>query len=144
MLRAPTFILQCYGRWHLPSDTNPDGNIRQPLRSRRKLMSSTVTNMWPLRRLLPIGSRLGTLVRRAARRGGMGHDHLLNEARARPYQGHRTCYPWHHLSCQHCRLNGKGRPSTFEGPSLPLVFLLSPIYSPYFPLIYKREGRAPH
>ena len=49
-------------------------------------MSSTVTNVWPLRRLLPVGSRLGILVRRTARQGEMGRDHLLNEARARPYQ----------------------------------------------------------
>ena len=48
-------------------------------------MSSIVTNVGPLRRLLPIGSRFGTLVRCAARRDGMGHDHLLNKARARPY-----------------------------------------------------------
>ena len=56
-------------------------------------MSSTVTSMGPLRPLLPVGSRLGTLVRRAARWGGMGRDHLLNEARAWPYQDHQTCYP---------------------------------------------------
>ena len=62
-------------------------------------MSSTVMTVEPLRRLLPIGSRLGTLVRRAARRGRMGRDHLLNEARARPYQDQRTCYPWHRLPC---------------------------------------------
>ena len=56
-------------------------------------MSSTVTNVGHIRRLLPIGSRLGTLVRRAARRGGTGRDHLLNEARVQPYQDQRTCYP---------------------------------------------------
>ena len=144
MLRAPIFILQCYGRRHLPSDTNPDRNIRQPLRSKRKIMSSIVTNMGPLRRLLPIGSRLGTLVRRAARRGEMGRDHLLNEARAWPYQDQRMYYPWHHLPCQRGWLRGKGRPNTFKGLSWPLFFLLSPIYNPWSPLIYKREGRAPH
>ena len=48
-------------------------------------MSSTVMNVGPLRCLLPVGSLLGTLVRCAARRDGMGHDHLLNKARARPY-----------------------------------------------------------
>ena len=47
-------------------------------------MSSTVTNVGPLRHLLPVGSRLDTLVRRAARKDGMGRDPLLNEARARP------------------------------------------------------------
>ena len=140
---APTFVLQCYGRRHLPSDTNPDGNIRQPLRSRRKLISSTVTNVGPLRRLLPVGSRLGTLVHRA-RQDRMARNHLLNKARAWPYQDHQTCYPWHRLPCQQGRLKRKERPSTFEGPSLPLVFLLSPIYKPCSPLIYKREGRVPH
>ena len=40
-------------------------------------MSSTVTNVGPLRHLLPVGSRLDTLVHRAAHRGGMGRDHLL-------------------------------------------------------------------
>ena len=49
-------------------------------------MSSTVTNVGPLRRLLPIGSWLGTLVRGAAHRSGMGRDHLPNEARAQSYQ----------------------------------------------------------
>ena len=107
-------------------------------------MSSTVTNVRHLRHLLPIGSWLDTLARRAARRGEIGRDHLLNEARAWPYQDHRTCYPWHHLPCQQGRLKGKERPGTFEGPSLPLIFLLSPICNPCSSLIYKREGRAPH
>ena len=49
-------------------------------------MSSTVTNVGPLCHLLHVGSWLGTLVRRAARRGRMGRDHLLNEAKAWPYQ----------------------------------------------------------
>ena len=49
-------------------------------------MSSIETNVGSLCRLLPVGSRLGTLVRRAARRDGMGHDPLLNDARAWPYQ----------------------------------------------------------
>ena len=39
-------------------------------------MSSTVTNVGPLRCLLPEGSWLGTLVRHAICRGGMGHDNL--------------------------------------------------------------------
>ena len=51
-------------------------------------MSSTVTSMGPLRHLLPVGSWLSTLVRHTARWGGMGHDHLLNEAKAWPYQDH--------------------------------------------------------
>ena len=111
---------------------------------RMKLMSSAVMNVGPLHHLLPIGSWLGTLVRRAVHQDRMGCGHLLNEARVRPYQDQRTCYPWHLLSCQQDRLEGKGRPGTFEGPSLPLVFPLSPIFHPCSPLIYKREGRAPH
>ena len=63
-------------------------------------MSSTITNVGPLRRLLPVGSRFGTLVRHAIRWDGIGHDHLLNKARARPYQDQRTCYPWHRLPFQ--------------------------------------------
>ena len=88
-------------------------------------MSSTKMNMGPLCHLLPVESRLDTLVRRAAYRGEMGRNHLLNEARARPYQDQRTCYPWHRLPYQQGRLKGKGRPGTFEGPSLPLVFCFS-------------------
>ena len=121
--------------------TKPYDNRYGP---RRKLMSSTVRDVGPLRRLLPIGSRLGTLVRRTARRSGMGHDHLPNEAKAWPYQDQRKCHPWHHLPCQQGRLKGEGRPGTFEGPSLPLVFPLSAIYNPCPPLVYKREGKAPH
>ena len=107
-------------------------------------MSSTVMNVGPLRRLLPVGLRLGTLVRRTVCRGGMGRDHLLNEARARPYQGQRTCYPWRRLPYQQDRLKGKVRPGTFEGSSLTLVFSFSLICNPCFSLVYKREGRAPH
>ena len=107
-------------------------------------MSSTVANVGPLRHLLPVGSRLGTLARRAIRRGRMGRDHLLNKARAWPYQDQQMCYPWHCLPYQRGWLRGKGRPGTFEGPSWPLVFLLSPIRNTCSLLIYKREGRAPH
>ena len=107
-------------------------------------MSSTVTNVGPLHHLLPLGSWLDILARRATRQSGMGRDHLLNKARARPYQDQRMCYPWHRLPCQQGRLKGKGRPNTFEGPSLPLVFLLSPVCNPCSPLIYKREGRVAH
>ena len=51
-------------------------------------------------------------------------------------------YPQHHLPCQEGSLRGKRRPGTFEGPS-PLVFLLSPICNPCFPLVYKREAGHP-
>ena len=38
-----------------------------------------MTDVRSLRRLLSVGSRINTLVRRAARRGGMGRDHLLTK-----------------------------------------------------------------
>ena len=72
----------------------------------------------------------------------MGRDHLMNEARARPYQDQRTCYPWHRLPGQQGRLKGKGRPDTFEGPSLPLIFLFLPYVIPAPPRSIK--GRAEH
>ena len=87
VLWTPTFVLQCYGRRHLPSDTNPDRNIRQPLWSRRKLMSSTVTNVGPLRRLLLVGSWLCTLARRTIRRSRMGRDHLLKQGQSTALSG---------------------------------------------------------
>ena len=134
VLWAPIFVLQCYGHQHLPSDMNPDGNIRQPLWSRRKLMSSIVMNLGPLRHLLPVGSWLGTLARRTIRRSRMGRDHLLNEARAWPYQDQRTCYPWHCLSCQGDSVRGRGGPNIVEGSPWPLVFLHSPICKSLLPL----------
>ena len=107
-------------------------------------MSSTVTNVGPLRHLLPVGSWLGTLACRAVRQSRMGRDHLLNESRARLYQDQRTRHPWHRLPCQQDRLKGEGRPGTFEGLSLPPVFSHSPICYPCSPLINKREGKAPN
>ena len=77
VLLAPTFVLQCCGRRYLPSGADPDGRIRQPLRSRKRLTSSTVTDVRSLRRPFPVGSRINTMVRRAAHRGGIGRDHLL-------------------------------------------------------------------
>ena len=146
VLWAPTFVLQCYGRWHLPLDMDPDGSIQQPLWSRRKLASSTVMDVQSLRRPLPVGLRINTSVHRTARRGGMGHSHLQIKLDRGIINGRRPAwsYPSHRLPCQHSWLRGKGRPGTFEEPSLPLVFLLSPICNPCSPLVYKREGRAPH
>ena len=79
VLWAPTFVLQCCGRRHLPSGTDPDRSTRHLLWSRRKLASPTVTGVRSLCRLLPVGSRIRTLVRRADRRSGMGCDHLLTK-----------------------------------------------------------------
>ena len=77
-------------------------------------MSSTVMNVGPLCHLLPVGPWLGTLARRTVRRSRMRRDHLLNEARARPFEDQQTCYPWHCLPCQQGKLKGKERPGTFE------------------------------
>ena len=110
-------------------------------------MSSTVTNMGPLRRLLPIGSRLGTLVLHAVHRGGMGRDHLLNEARAWPYQDQRACTQHGAIHGTVCYVSG-ARSEEKEDPAslkdlIVLWFSSLPIYNPCFPLVYKREGRAP-
>jgi len=40
-------------------------------------MSSTMMDMQSLHRPLPVGLRINTSVRRIARRGKMGRDHLL-------------------------------------------------------------------
>ena len=142
----------------MPLGVDPDGSIRQPLWSRRKLASSTATDVRSLRCLLPIESRISTLVRRVARRGRMGRDHLLTKPEHGIIYGQTPSvalpgsadmhpawsYPWHRLPCQRASLRGKGRPGIFEGPPLPLVFLLSPICNPCSPLVYKIEGRAPH
>ena len=97
-------------------------------------MSCKVMNMGPLHHLILVGSWLGILVCRAAHRGRMGHDHLLNEARAWPYQDQRTCYPWHCFSCQGDSLRGKGGPGIIEGSPWPLVFLPSSICKSLLPL----------
>ena len=103
VLWAPTFVLQCYGRWHFTSDMNPNGNIRHPLRFRRKLMPSIVMNVGPLHRLLLVGSRLSTLVHCSACRGRMGHDHLLIKSKCGIINDRCPVwsYPWHHQQCQH-------------------------------------------
>ena len=135
-----------------------DGSIRHPLRSRRKLASSTATDVRSLCCLLSVGPRISTLVRCATHRGGMRRDNLLtmsghgiisgqtpNAALLGSMDMHPAwSYPWHHLSCQRGSLRGKGRPDIFEGPPLPLVSLFSPICNPCSPLAYKREGREPH
>ena len=142
----------------MPLGTDSYKSSRQPLRSRRKLASPTVTDVRSLYRLLLVWPLISTLVRRAAHRGGMGRDNpvtmlghgivsgqtpstaLSGSVDMRPGWG----YSCHRLPCQQGPHRGNGRPSTFEGPSLPLVFSLSPIYNPCSPMVYKREGRAPH
>jgi hypothetical protein len=64
---------------------DPNGSSRQPLRSRRKLASPTITDVRSLSCLLPVWPLISTLVRCAARRGGMGCDNPLDNVRT-----------WHH------------------------------------------------
>ena len=123
-----------------------------------KLASSIVTDVRSLHSLLLVGSWISTLVRCADRRSGMGRDHLLTKPEHGIISGQTPSaaqsgsvdmhpawsYPWHRLPCQRGSLRGKGGPSIFEGPPWPLVFLLSPICNPCFPLVYKKEGRVPH
>ena len=135
----------------MSSGTDPDRSIRQPLRSRRKLISPTVMNVQSLCCLLPIWLLINTLVRRAARRGGMGCDNSLTmpghgivrrETPSMALSGlvdrrPAWSYPCPRLPCQWGPHRGKGRPSVIEGFPLPLVFLFSPIYNPCSPLAYK-------
>ena len=97
-------------------------DIRQPLRSKEGLPSSTVANEQSPRHPLPTGSEIDNLVRHAARGGGTGRTHLLNEARAWP-----TKINEHAASDMACHVmqvwrGKKERPRSFEGPSIPLVF----------------------
>ena len=71
---------------------------------------------------LPMGLGFSNPIRHAARRGGMGCTHLLNEVRAWP-----TKINEHATSDTVCHvIQGrrweKGGPKSFEGPSIPLVF----------------------
>ena len=66
--------------------------------------------MRSLRHLFPVGPRISTLVRRAARRGGMGRDNLLASSAdrrlARPYQDQRTCTQHEVIPGTICRVSG--------------------------------------
>ena len=55
-----------------------------------------MTDVWSPPRLLPIGSQLGSLARRTVHRCRMGHTHLLDRARAWPYedQQHTPSLTW--------------------------------------------------
>ena len=150
--------LQCCGCRHFPLGTNPYGSSRQPLRSRRKLASSTVTDIRLLCCLLPVWPLISTLIRRVARRGGAGRDDPLTMPGYGIVSGQAPSMalswlvdmrlawgcPCHHLLCQWGPHGGKGRCGDPEGLSLPPIFLFSPIYNSCSPLAYKRESRAPH
>ena len=110
-------------------------------------MSSIVTDVQSLRRPLPVGLRINTPVRRAARRGGMGRDHLLTKPEHGIISGHA---PSIELFLAPSTMSA-GALSEEKEDSVSLkdllclwFFFLSPIYNLCFPLVYKREGRAPH
>ena len=99
-------------------------------------MPPTVMDVRSLHRLLPVWLRISTLVRRIARRSGMGCDNLLtmlghgiiseqtpNEALSGSANMQPVwSYPWNCLPCQWAPHRGKGRPDIFEGPLLPSGF----------------------
>ena len=140
----------------MPSGVDPDRSIRQPLQSRRKLVSSTAMGMRSLCRLLPIGSQIRTLVRRTERQSRMGRDHLLTKPEHGIISGQTPSvalsgladmhpawsYPWHRLPCQRGPHRGKGRPSVLEGLPLPLVSSLLPSIIPALP--WPIKGKAEH
>jgi len=74
-------------------------------------------NVRSLRRLLPVGPRISTLVRRAARQGGMGRDNLLimpehgiisGQTPVWPYQDQRTCTHRGAIPGTACHVSGDG------------------------------------
>ena len=101
-----------------------------------------------LSRLLPVGSRFSALVRRAARRRGMGRDHLLTKPEHGPIRirGHA---PSMELSLAPSTMSGglaqrKKKTRHLRRTFFASIFLFSPICNSCFPLVYKREGRVPH
>ena len=105
-----------------PPSEEPDTDIRQPLRSKEGLPSSTVANRQSSRHPLPMGSKIDNPVRHAARRGGTGCAHLLNEAKAWPTKINNHTTPDTVCHVIQGRRKEKRRPESFEGPSIPLVF----------------------
>ena len=120
-------------------------DIRQPLRSKEGLPSSTVANEQSLRYPLPTGSEVDNPVRHAAREGGTGRTHLLNEAKAWPTKINNHTTPDTVCHVMQGR-RGKKRETrilrrTFYTHG---IFLFLSSVTPAPPLVYKREGRAPH
>jgi len=122
----------------------------------RELTSPTVIDAWSLCCLLPVWPLISTLVRRAARRGGVGRDGPLTmpgrgivsgqepgvalswSADRRPAWG---C-PYHCLPCQRGPHEGKGRPDDPEGLPLPLMSLALPSVTHALP--WPLKGKAGH
>ena len=72
----------------------------------------------------------------------MGRDHLLNEARARPYQDQRMCYHWHCLPCQRASSEEKEDPAPLKDLLVLWFFLLPPSVIPAPP--WSIKGRTEH
>ena len=136
--------LQYCRRRPQPPGEEPDTGIRQPLCSKEGLSSSMMTNGQSPCHPLHMRSEIDNPVRHAARRGETGRIHLLNEARAWPTKINKHATPDTVCHVMQGRRGKKGGPRSFKGPSIPWYFPLSPICNPCSPLVYKREGRAPH
>ena len=122
VLWAPTFVPQCSRRRLQSSVADTNTCIRQQLRSKIEITSSTVTDIWSLPLLLPEGSQLGSPARRTVRRRRMGRTHLLKGAMAWPMR--ISEYATSDTAChvKQGRHREKGRSGSLEGPSIPLVF----------------------
>ena len=115
-------------------------------------MSSTVTNVGSLRRLLPTGSWLGTLVRRAARRGRMGlgnsltvpgHGIVSGQMLSAALSGSPNVLSLASSVMSIGQTQRKRKTQHLRRTFFASSFLLSPICNPCSLLIYRREGRAP-
>ena len=103
-----------------------------------------MANDQSLRYPLPTGSEIDNPVRHAARGGGTGRAHLLDETRAWPKKINNHATPdmvYHVMQGRHGK---KGDPDPLKDLLYSWYFPLSLICNPAPPLVYKREGRAPH
>ena len=71
VLWSPTFVPQCSRRRLQSSGADTNIGIRQPLRFKTEITSSTVIDVWSLPRLLPEGSQLCPPARCTVRRRRM-------------------------------------------------------------------------
>ena len=129
----------------MPSGADPDGRIRQPLWSRRRLTSSIVTDVRSLCHPLLVGSRINTLIYRAASRGGIGHDHLMIKTEHGIISGQT---PSIELSLAPSVVSAgliqrKRKTRHLRRTFFASDFCSFPIYNPCFPLVYKRKAGHP-
>ena len=138
------FALQSCRRRLQPLGEEPDTDIQQPLRSKEGLSSSTMANRQSPRHPLPTGLEIDNPIQHTARGDGMGCAHLLNEARAWPIKINNRASP--DIVC-HVMQGRRGKRETqilrrtFYTHG---IFLFLSTITPAPPLVYKREGRAPH